>query len=103
MNEHIREVWLKAAREDSGDKWDSQTEFIERFAKLIVRECCDIFVELRTRPADLAVKDVKKHFGVEEFQGWVCPKCGVDRTKASCPQGHMAAVEGKCPMIGVAQ
>ena len=38
----------------------------EKFAELIVRECCDIFVELRTRPADLAVKDVKKHFGVEE-------------------------------------
>ena len=37
----------------------------EKFAELIVQECCDIFVELRTRPADLAVKDVKKHFGVE--------------------------------------
>ena len=41
-------------------------EKLEKFAELIVRECCDIFVELRTRPADLAVKDVKKHFGVEE-------------------------------------
>ena len=40
--------------------------FAEKFAELIVRECCDIFVELRTRPADLAAKDVKKHFGVEE-------------------------------------
>ena len=39
--------------------------FVEKFAELIVRECCDIFVELRTRPADLAVKDVKQHFGVE--------------------------------------
>ena len=39
---------------------------IEKFAELIVLECCDIFVELRTRPADLAVKDVKKHFGVEQ-------------------------------------
>ena len=38
----------------------------KKFAELIVQECCDIFVELRTRPADLAVKDVKKHFGVEE-------------------------------------
>ena len=38
---------------------------LEKFAELIVRECCDIFVELRTRPADLAVKDVKQHFGVE--------------------------------------
>jgi hypothetical protein len=38
----------------------------EKFAELIVRECCDVFVELRARPADLAVKDVKNHFGVEE-------------------------------------
>ena len=42
----------------------TETE-LERFAELIVRECCNIFVELRTRPADLAVLDVKKHFGVE--------------------------------------
>ena len=39
---------------------------LEKFAELIVKECCDIFVELRTRPADLAVKDVKKHFGIPE-------------------------------------
>ena len=65
MNERIKECWLKAAREDSGEKWDTQEEFIERFAELIVKECCDVFVELRTRPADLAVKDVKKHFGVK--------------------------------------
>ena len=48
--------------------WDKFDEYDQRalnkFAELIVRECCDIFVELRTRPADLAVKDVKKHFGV---------------------------------------
>jgi len=44
MNERIRECWLKAAREDSGEKWDTQEEFIERFARLIVWECaalCD--------------------------------------------------------------
>ena len=46
------------------DKWIE--EYNKIFAELIVRECCDIFVDLRTRPADLAVKDVKKHFGVEE-------------------------------------
>ncbi len=39
---------------------------LKKLAELIVRECCDIFVELRTRPADLAVKDIKQHFGVEE-------------------------------------
>jgi len=36
MNEQIRECWLKAAREDSSDKWDTQEEFIERFARVIV-------------------------------------------------------------------
>ena len=38
---------------------------LDKFAELIVKECCDQFVELRTRPADLAAKDVKKYFGVE--------------------------------------
>ena len=40
-------------------------ETVQEFAELIIRECCGIFVELRTRPADLAVLDVKKHFGIE--------------------------------------
>ena len=65
MNERIQELAKQA-----GDDWDhtleSDKEFLKKFAELIVRECCDVFVELRTRPADLAVKDVKKHFGVEE-------------------------------------
>lgn len=38
---------------------------LEKFAQLIVQECCDVFVELRTRPADLAVLDVKQHFGLK--------------------------------------
>lgn len=38
---------------------------LQSFAELVVNECCKIFLELRTRPADLAVKDVKKHFGIE--------------------------------------
>jgi hypothetical protein len=65
MNERIKQLAIKA-----GDDWEhtvkEDREFLEKFAKLVVQECCDIFVELRTRPADLAVKDVKKHFGVEE-------------------------------------
>lgn len=39
----------------------------------------------------------------EEPQGWTCSKCCVDRTHHPCPLGHSAAVEGRCPMIGVAQ
>jgi hypothetical protein len=64
----MNEKFLELAKQ-AGLKFPSETALSpmeEKFAELIVRECCDIFVELRTRPADLAVKDVKKHFGVEE-------------------------------------
>jgi ATP-dependent Zn protease len=66
MNERIQELAKQAAHAEGWGPEVWQTTFTEKFAELIVRECCDIFVELRTRPADLAVKDVKKHFGVEE-------------------------------------
>ena len=60
MNERIKEVWIKAASEDSDpDNWDTQEQFIERFAKLIVKECIDIV------PWQYESK-IKEHFGVEE-------------------------------------
>jgi hypothetical protein len=72
MNERIREVWIKAAREDAGETWDSQDQFIERFAELIVAEClvtlgsivCDTSGERDT--LWVARKVVADHFGVEE-------------------------------------
>jgi hypothetical protein len=81
MNERIKECWLKAAREDSSDKWDTQEEFIERFARLIVKECIDKIETHRipvgnsaagemacewTYEALKQVRDeIKDHFGVE--------------------------------------
>ena len=76
MNELIRECWLKAAREDSGEKWDTQEEFIERFARLIVRECIDTinnvpngYSDYRNQIEDAmreaCVDAVKQKFGVE--------------------------------------
>jgi hypothetical protein len=63
MNERIREVWIKAVREDSDpDNWDTQEQFIERFAELIVKECAEIADKAEPYKAnDL----IKKHFGVE--------------------------------------
>ena len=88
MNEQIRECWLKAAREDSDpDNWDTQEEFIERFAREIVRECVDqcsqewydlnnsskeelddrgIAIRVGQKNGVLKVQHrLKKHFGVE--------------------------------------
>ena len=67
MKERIREVWIKAAREDSDpDNWDTQEQFIERFAELIVKECADQFKLVYTdeqyqRRID---KTILKHFGL---------------------------------------
>ena len=63
MNEQIKECWNKAAREDCGETWDSQEQFIERFAELIVKEC--IVVAADAKSLEAAVR-IKLHFGVEE-------------------------------------
>ena len=69
MNERIREAWIKAAREDSDpDNWDTQVQFIERFAELIVRECADQFKLVHTdeQYARRIDKTILKHFGLYE-------------------------------------
>lgn len=64
MNERIREVWLKAVREDSDpDNWDTQEQFIERFAELIVRECLSY---AKDGDLDFMKFMIKRNFGVEE-------------------------------------
>jgi hypothetical protein len=67
MNERIRECWIKAAREDSSETWDSQEQFIERFAGLIVRECiewCDAHATINGSAQQIR-NSIKEHFGVE--------------------------------------
>lgn len=65
MNERIRELAAQAEMfANRGDHVDVKM-MMEKFAELIVQECCDKFVELRTRPADLAALDVKEYFGMK--------------------------------------
>ena len=73
---------------------------LEKFAELIVLKCAEI---ADTAEPFLASDLIKQHFGIEERKGWVCPKCGVDRTQDVCPKGHTAAVTGDCPMTATAQ
>jgi hypothetical protein len=36
------------------------------FTKLIVSECCSMMLDLETKyPANLTVKEIKQHFGIE--------------------------------------
>jgi hypothetical protein len=67
MNEQIKLLWEKAAKTTQGDSWEEQIKFMERFAELIVRECCAIADQVERADMDSYVsKHIKAHFGVEE-------------------------------------
>lgn len=103
MNEIIKELAIKAGFPE----WSNHAiEFeLEQFAELIIEECC---VALHPMLRDMisrgqGVDMIIKHFKDEERKGWVCPKCGIDRTKDVCPKGHFATMTGDCPMTATAQ
>ena len=66
MNERLKDAWEKAAQAHSGDSWAEQTAFLEKFAELIVRECC---IALNPMLRDMisrgqGVDMIKLHFGM---------------------------------------
>lgn len=68
MNERINELLIEAHKQTNGGIYNGHlSEWTEKFAELIIRECCAITDEVER--ADLPVvasKFVKAHFGVEE-------------------------------------
>jgi hypothetical protein len=66
MNDRIQKCWLRAAREDSDDRWDTQEEFIERFAKLIVQEVFEMIDDERFEMSPPIVQRVKERFGISD-------------------------------------
>ena len=118
MNERIRllaeqaQDWADAHAPYASEEHEY---FVEKFAELIVRECINEVEGLQVSQSTLdwsqhwnlaiahTALHLKEHFGVKESLGWVCSKCGTDRTKAVCPLGPSASVDGRCPMIGFSQ
>lgn len=116
MKERIRNLQIQAFAECKTfeDNKIRTDEVFERFAELIVLDCINIvenlppgYKDYRSQIEDAfrtdCVEKIEQRFGIEETKGWVCPRCGVDRTKNVCPKGYTATIEGKCPMIAVAQ
>ncbi len=81
MNEQIRKLWDKAAESTAAypsgqnNSWETQVNFMEKFAKLIVRECAEQSMSIGryntpsgiTPDLSIAIAvGLKKHFGVKE-------------------------------------
>jgi hypothetical protein len=71
MNERIRELWEKAAESTAAypsgqnNSWETQVNFMEKFAELIVKECAKRVDYWESRQGE-HTDDILKHFGVEE-------------------------------------
>ena len=102
MNKRLRQFERESKLEifGLGAKRHIWEAALEKYAELIVKECAEIAD--KAEPF-LASDLIKQHFAVEESKGWVCPKCGIDRTKNVCPLGFGATVDGRCPMTVEAQ
>ena len=74
MNEQIKQLWEKAATASAAypsgqnNSWETQVNFMEKFAELIVRECAKVAGDFEyARLHDSLVEDkIKEHFGVEQ-------------------------------------
>ena len=80
MNERIRELWDKAAESTAAypsgqnNSWETQVNFLDKFAELIVEECIAVVIKVyRDTPVELcgplltASEEIAEHFyGVEE-------------------------------------
>ena len=78
MNKRIEELWEKAAKHASAypsgqnNSWETQVNFIDKFAELIVRECMEVASpNYMSTPEDSvyyveqAINRIAEHFGVE--------------------------------------
>ena len=69
MNERIKELWQQAAESTAAypsgqnNSWETQVNFMEKFAELIIRECC---AATEGQPRSEIRNSILKHFGVEQ-------------------------------------
>ena len=71
MNERIRELWDKAAESTAAfpsgqnNSWDTQVNFMDKFAELIIAECC-VTADANIDDSKYPSYWIKKKFGVKE-------------------------------------
>jgi len=86
--------------------WDPARGIVNprKLAYCVIKECAQVARKNQQENMNWDIAEILlEHFGVETRGGWVCPKCGVDRTKEVCPSGYNSLLVGQCPMVGESQ
>ena len=65
MNEIYKTLWFEAAETTTGDSWEQQTKFMERYTKLVIQESIDVIVRHDYHGQWLGEK-IKQHFGIDQ-------------------------------------
>ena len=70
MNDQLENLLYQSGLTAQGC-WDELDDYaqqgIEKFAELIIEECCDKFVDMQHKfHPSICAYEIKKHFGVEE-------------------------------------
>lgn len=69
MNDQIKAVWNRAAASHQlgESSWQTQQNFLTRFAELIVQECVEVVKWTPSMASnDEYVKNIREHFGVDK-------------------------------------
>ena len=69
MNDNIRAIWNQAAssHQQAETSRETQENFINRFAELIVEECCGLIYDRGEHSNGSVTKyKIRKHFGMVE-------------------------------------
>jgi len=118
MNERISELLEQARvacfRMGSKPATTVGYDELEKLVELVVKECIGIVEnsfssygdyrdQISNSTREACVEKMKQQFEIPQQKGWVCPRCGIDRTQAACPKGHSAIFTGECPMVVEAQ
>jgi len=66
VNDNIRSIWNRAAssHQQAATSRETQENFLNRFAELIVKEC--VLISRTSTDGFTAGRRMKEHFGVEE-------------------------------------
>ncbi len=73
MNERIQELWDQAAKSTAAypsgqnNSWETQVNFMNKFAELLIRECAIIADTAQAEDMGWNIGEIiKEHFGVEQ-------------------------------------